>query len=341
MQNKCAFEICGFSSEDEFKDALVKLQEDGLTKAAMAAKLRIGTSTVDRMFRKFGLDRTTNHLLCRICGFEDKASFDGYCVNEYSEGSSIREIANKLGASYISLRQYFVRNKFNIRTQSGYIGLRFKGERFTSEELEVINGCLLGDGSLYQRKYTSSLSYRCKHKSICKSLSSSLPRLYRTEPRRCSYVDKRTNKEYVSYQIDSISNFHFHELRQKWYPNGKKIIPRDLVLTPETCYWWYLGDGSSGNNSLVICTNGFAVSDVEFLLSIFPVKAQLYIQKNKKTNKEYPMISITSIENRLKFLNFIGRCRHKEYNYRWIVHSRREAITAYCYNYDANAVPIG
>jgi hypothetical protein len=292
----------------------------------MVNKLNLNRTTINRLFNKFNIDYKSNHLLHRICKFEDKESFDRFCVDKYNEGHNIREVAGLVGTNYVTLREYFERNNFNIRSQSEYVGLRFKGERLTNKELEIINGCLLGDGSLYSRKYTASLSYCCKYKNICMSLREHLPRIYSVYPRESSYFDHRTNKQYTSYRIDSVSNFHLKELRQKWYPNGKKIIPRDLVLTPEICYWWYLGDGCSGNNSISLCTNGFTIEDVEFLINKFPVHCNLYIQKNKKTNKEYPMICITKIENRLKFLKYIGKCRHPEYNHRWIVHTRRGPI---------------
>jgi len=326
---KQAFQKCGFDSQDEFRSYIMRLQNDGLTKTDIMNKLDLGWATINRVFKKLNINYKQNHLLHRLCGFNSKEELINEIINNYNYGNDIKSVAEIIGTNYITLRDFMKRNNIKTRSQSEYIGLRSKGERLTNKELEIINGCLLGDGCLYSRKYTANLSYTCKHENICISLKEHLPNLYTTGPRKHSYYDKRTNKVYSSYKINSISNFHFMELRKKWYPFCKKIVPRDLALTPETCYWWYLGDGSS-NNSLKLCTNGFTVDDIEFLLSIFPVKATYYMQKSSKTNKFYPVILICSIDDRRKFLEYIGKCRHAEYNHRWVIHTGKGPVLDYC-----------
>jgi hypothetical protein len=60
------------------------------------------------------------------------------------------------------------------------------------------------------------------------------------------------------------------QIKQRWYPNGKKIIPKDLVLAPITVMNWYLGDGSSHISSYrnmyaQLSTQGFCDEGVEQL----------------------------------------------------------------------------
>ena len=320
-----AHQKCGFDSHGELRIYIIKLQEEGLTKTDIMNKLNLGYTTINRLFKKYNIIYKQNHLLHRICGFNSKEEFISFIKDKYDSGNNIEAVAEMVGTNYITLREYFERNKIQTRTMSEYIGLRSRGERLSNEELEIINGCLLGDGCLYKRKYSASLSYSCKYESICLSLKEHLPNLYTVNPRKYSYIDARTNKLYSTYRIDSVSNFHFMELRNKWYPNEKKIVPRDLILTPKMCYWWYLGDGSSGDSSLMLCTNGFTIDDVEFLLSVFPVRATYYL-----TKKQQPIIHINKIEDRCKFLEYIGNCRHVEYNNRWCIQTKRGPILDYC-----------
>lgn len=54
--------------------------------------------------------------------------------------------------------------------------------------------------------------------------------------------------------------------RRRWYPDGMKVIPRDLLLTPTSLAHWFCGDGTfSQDGSLDFCTNGFTEEDVTFL----------------------------------------------------------------------------
>jgi len=60
--------------------------------------------------------------------------------------------------------------------------------------------------------------------------------------------------------------------RMRWYPNGKKIIPKNLVLNPVVLAHWYMGDGSvsvpKGRLQVRLHTNGFMDSDVTFLIKM-------------------------------------------------------------------------
>lgn len=56
------------------------------------------------------------------------------------------------------------------------------------------------------------------------------------------------------------------DARRRWYPKGKKRVPRDLVLTPRVLAHWFAGDGSGTPHSLVFYTNGFLKTDVHFLV---------------------------------------------------------------------------
>jgi len=59
------------------------------------------------------------------------------------------------------------------------------------------------------------------------------------------------------------------ELRKIWYPNGYKIVPKNLKLTLKTLAWFYMGDGSSSDKKghsvkkydITLATQGFKKED--------------------------------------------------------------------------------
>lgn len=59
----------------------------------------------------------------------------------------------------------------------------------------------------------------------------------------------------------------FTEQRSRWYVEGKKRVPLDVRLTPQSLAHWFWGDGCTGNNGyrMVFHTDGFNESDVDLL----------------------------------------------------------------------------
>ncbi len=114
--------------------------------------------------------------------------------------------------------------------------------------LEVFDGVMLGDGGI--RPTTHSARFRMsqagtKHMDWLRMVHAGLLDLgvdcdepstetmtYKGEPRVYSYLSSRTSE-------------FLDEQRQRWYPNGRKEVPEDLILTPECIANWFAGDGSS------------------------------------------------------------------------------------------------
>ncbi len=139
---------------------------------------------------------------------------------------------------------------------------------------EIITGLLLGDGCLFK-------NFGSKNKKLnlnAKPMLSIVRQIRDIEYLRynfsflkdfCSYndvkeskvFDKRTNKFYFNCKFSTRSFLGFEEFYKKWYPNGKKIVPKDLELTPLICAIWFCDDGciSIKNNRLrlKLSTHGF------------------------------------------------------------------------------------
>lgn len=149
----------------------------------------------------------------------------------------------------------------------------------TTQQHEFINGLLLGDASIV---------YAVKNKSLYPRLTLSrknedkdylfwqfeiLKDFYQSGPKIKKCFDKRSNKSYEQYYLQTKSGMVFYELHKKWYPNNIKIVPRDLILSPLTLLVWFLDDGSiikSSENGLTLklSTHGFCKQDVIYLTDL-------------------------------------------------------------------------
>ncbi|GAH48227.1 unnamed protein product, partial [marine sediment metagenome] len=109
---------------------------------------------------------------------------------------------------------------------------------------------------------------------------------------------------------------------KKWYPNRKKIVPRDIKLTPLTVRQWYIGDGclvphNSGRSHIILCTEGFPIADVKWL-------ADKLINLGFKATQYVSNISHISVYSTEDFLNYLGPCPVKDYKYKWNYYKRKE-----------------
>lgn len=88
-----------------------------------------------------------------------------------------------------------------------------------------------------------------------------------------SVYDERTKKTYLGNGFESRSLPELLPWRQRWYPEGKKRVPRDLVLDPLKLAIWFADDGSimpvsptsPSRLQLKLSTHGFPEEDVRFL----------------------------------------------------------------------------
>lgn len=185
-----------------------------------------------------------------------------------------------------------------------------------SKMIEWINGELLGDGSLRSRSpYSASFGYGSKHKEYIQYISNTLKSF---GIKQSGKIKKRIDKKLknITYHYESRDYVELLPIRKKWYPKGKKIIPRDIKITPLTLRQHYIGDGSlrcqKGKRPRVsLFTYGFPIYDVIFLIK------KLEILKFKMTRHPSSNIISFSSSSTKDFLNYIGKCPVKCYQYKW------------------------
>jgi len=193
---------------------------------------------------------------------------------------------------------------------------------------EIINGCLLSDANVDNRRFQLTNVQKEWLLYIKKDLDKIFKRnikIYSAKKRnKIPFIEgKRIIGKKQIYYLQCCCTFIFSILRKKWYVDGKKIIPNDLELTPLICYYWYLGDGSLLCNnkkpykfSISLHTQGFYFEDVcklknELEKKIIGVKVSICKNKNNQ-----PMIFLSG-KNALLFLNYLPKNNIKSFDYKF------------------------
>jgi len=235
-----------------------------------------------------------------------------WLYNKYiNEKLSTYQIAKLWGISGAAVCYWLI--KYNIPRRWAYANTN--NCNLSQKAIEWINGELLGDGFLrFISLYSAQFMYSSKHLEYIKYISETLESFGIKQSGR---IRKRIDKKYNSHSWDyqSLCYPEFLPIRKKWYPNNKKIIPRDIKLTPLTLKQFFIGDGcllhpKIGNPYIVLATNGFPFLDVEWLV-IQLIKLGFEV-KRQQANSIYIFCHSTK-----DFLDYIGKCPVKCYQYKF------------------------
>lgn len=182
-----------------------------------------------------------------------------------------------------------------------------------SEQIEIFNGLMLGDGHLEKHKNGINACLRITRQITDKTYllhHSKIFEQYSCYISEGAVFDKRTNKTYYNCKLKTKVSPELTKLRYKWYPDGKKIIPKDLELTPLTIATWFADDGHACckpcRHYIKFATHGFTYEEVDFLknqLMIFGLNPKIY--KDKSGKKEAWFIILGNKSELKKFSKLI------------------------------------
>lgn len=121
--------------------------------------------------------------------------------------------------------------------------------------------------------------------------------------------------------LSTLGYTTFNEEYKRWYPENKKIIPKDINITsPILLANWHMGDGcvvkrNNGNRiKLCLSTNGFSFDDVNWIISELYnklyIKSYIHISVNKQ-----PEI-LMNHNNALSFIKIIKNYVVPSFNYK-------------------------
>ena len=146
--------------------------------------------------------------------------------------------------------------------------------QLTAFQKSVITGSLLGDGSLSKPRSANANSLfskkqAAKRREYINWHFEALKPYSMTIDSRFVSATKGGEKKYQQCVISTHCDPIFLELREKWYPNGIKIVPEDVSLDALAIAIWFCDDGDNclRRRMCHIATCGFERKYCELLVS--------------------------------------------------------------------------
>jgi len=239
-----------------------------------------------------------------------------WLYNKYiNEKLSSNEIGKECNVKHQTIIRMLRKHDIPVRSSGeGYHIKMGNHSHLSQEAIEWINGELLGDGCIeINSKYSAKFKYGSKYPEYIRYVRDALE-LFGIGKAGRVYKVYHKDMDCYSYHCFSRAYPELLTIHKQWYKEGKKIIPKDIKLTPLTCRQWYIGDGCltilKHSKNIVLATYGFLVKDVEWLteqLNKINIKAN-----RQKKNAIY--LSAYSVED---FLKYIGKCPIECYKYKW------------------------
>ncbi len=217
----------------------------------------------------------------------------------WKENMTLQEIADLFNLSCSKVWRFFKREGILRRVtgsprKANYVNM-------TEEFVDFLNGLLLGDGCLTIGKAESAYyTHGDKNKNYITWLSSKFE-FFGIKGK----IRKYKNKE--AYSFKSLHYYEFYKLAKKWYPNGKKMIPSDFFITPNSLKNWYIGDGNYSDSPLI----DSSIFSFESLIKISSELKNIGIKNtlNKFKDRTRIRISVNSIKQFFSYMlsmdNFI------------------------------------
>ena len=229
--------------------------------------------------------------------------FELYCSKKMTD----LQIANHVGCIKTSV--YKARKRYGIKSLK-----RWERKDFvlTSEQEQIIFGCLLGDGSISngkKSKYSCESIFEMQHGPKQKEYL-----FWKYEKLKHLCLSPPKESADGKWRVKTFAHPYFSSLRKKWYPKGIKIIPSNLELSEIAIAMWYMDDGSLSkqSNFIKLHTCCFSKKDHLKLIKIlenFNIKAEL---RNYSGYKNL----IIDIDSRKRFVKLIERQVHESMNYK-------------------------
>jgi hypothetical protein len=176
---------------------------------------------------------------------------------KYDNGFTQNDLSKYYNCHSTTIEGFFAKYKSKARLP----GTKFvvPSPMWSEIEQEVLDGILLADGHLSRQVNGARLTYGCKFRETLSDIEKSLPTFtfsphWQSSKTNCWHFKSRTNTNLLSEQ-------------EKWYKDRIKFVPRDVKITPLSCYWWMLGDGCVDDYRVLLATDCFTKSDNEFLVS--------------------------------------------------------------------------
>lgn len=151
--------------------------------------------------------------------------------------------------------------------------------QLTREQQDVVYGCLLGDGGIFDGLFEMRQSIEKEDflKTIKQILGPLFSKMDYGQSRKPSRIGGIVSHALVDWKggyshwcrLRSRKNNIFHEIRELFYRDKEKIVPEHLLLNWKMVAYWYCCDGTNDikGKRAIFCTDSFTKQDIELLIA--------------------------------------------------------------------------
>ena len=196
--------------------------------------------------------------------------------------------------------------------------------KLTQKQKQIFDGLIISDACLSKSSKNGNARFSLVTKS--KQFAEEVYRIFPSFPWSNPAVstrnrhDKRTGKSYSSTAARTRVDSFFTEQYQRWYPHGKKIIPKDIQISKDMLLWWYIGDGhlrrkkSRPNYRRVeLATDSFKEKDILNVIE----KVKLFLKEEDNIYIESNEIMIAKKSLHKFACLFKNGCNVSDYSYKF------------------------
>ena len=203
----------------------------------------------------------------------------------YAAGNSTVAIA-KLFGDHNDAQILYALEKYGMqrRHMHSYPG---RSVSLSSQAVTFIVGILLGDGSLHPilaKRGTShvSITQRIDRTDFLYWMSDKFAEFGIGS--RVGAHNIKPEGRMASRALRTIKTTEFGDMRQQWYPYGKKIVPQDVQIGRDSLLPWYMSDGSRQPMSgVTFYTNAFSFGECQYLKHLLFANLNLSVDVHSRT----------------------------------------------------------
>ena len=179
----------------------------------------------------------------------------------------------------------------------------------TNVQESILIGSLLGDGTM-RKKINAYLeiNHAYSQKVLVDWIFAKLKNLVITPPKWREGNEGREAYRFFTRSLPVLTPFY-----NKFYFNGKKIIPDNLRLNALSLAIWFMDDGSKSRSAIYLNTQQFSVDEQKKL--IFILKDQFNLDSTLNKDKIYFRIRVRS-ESSKKMVKIINKYILPDFRYK-------------------------
>ncbi len=308
-----------YQNKDWLEDKYLGKQ---LSTIQIAKLCECSKTTIMNQIKNFNIS-IRSHSEANHLRYKREIKNDKYCDKKWLKNKYLREklsttqISKLCGVSNRTILDWLYKSDIPIRNIGERIHLgKVNHCNLSQKAIEWLNGELLADGCLSSRGiHSANFTYGSKYLEYIKYVSNILDSF---GIKQMGKINKRyyEDSDYSTYHYASLAYEELIKLKEKWYLNRHKIVPKDIELTPLTCRQWYIGDGSLAHQKgrmphIRLATSGLFIEDTECLV-IQLNKLGFKVTRRNHGNR----IGISTYSTK-DFLEYIGKCPVDCYQYKW------------------------